>query len=192
MGSRCPTIPCSTRWIVVIREGIAAQYADDRDIFVGANLLWYPVEGKPRIRGARMSWSPSAGPRESAGRTSSGSRAGSPPTSSSRSSRRATAPPEMKRKFEFYDRHGVEEYYLYDPFSGNLEGWLRRDGKLKKIGRMRGFVSPRLGIRFEPGKGQDNLTIFGRDGAPFPTPLELVRQRAEARQRRGRTPTRRR
>ena len=32
----------------------------------------------------------------------------------------------MKRKFEFYQRHGVEEYYLYDPFSGKLEGWLRR------------------------------------------------------------------
>ena len=90
----------------------------------------------------------------------------------------------MKRKFEFYERYGVEEYYLYDPFSGKLEGWLRRGDKLKKIARMRGFVSPRLGIRFEPGKGQDNLTIIGRDGRPFPTPLELS-QRAEAeRQRR--------
>src|SRR4051812_33202736 len=40
------------KWIVVIREGLAAQYGDDPDIFVGANLLWYPVERKLTIRGA--------------------------------------------------------------------------------------------------------------------------------------------
>src|SRR4051812_3562021 len=40
------------KWIVVIREGLASQFAEERDIFVGANLLWYPVEGKPTIRGA--------------------------------------------------------------------------------------------------------------------------------------------
>ena len=80
------------KWIVVIREGLAAQYADDRDVFVGANLLWYPVEGKPRIRGAPDVMVAFGRPEGSAGRTSSGSRAGSRPTSSSRSSRRATGP----------------------------------------------------------------------------------------------------
>ncbi len=92
----------------------------------------------------------------------------------------------MKRKFQFYEQYGVEEYYIYDPFSGSLEGWRRRGGELKKIARMRGFVSPRLGIRFEPGKGQDNLTIFGRHGEPFLTPQEISRRRAEA-ERRART-----
>src|SRR5437764_764488 len=57
------------------------------------------------------------------------------------------------------------------------------DGKPMRIARMKGFVSPRLGIRFEPGKGPDNLTILGRDGRPFPTPLELS-QRAEAERQR--------
>ena len=76
---------------------------------------------------------------------------------------------------------------------------------------MNGHVSPRLGIRFEPGEGPDSLRIIGPDGKPFLTYLEFVeqaeaerqraeaerqraeaeRQRAEAeRQRRGRTPTR--
>jgi hypothetical protein len=54
---------------------------------------------------------------------------------------------------------------------------------LKKIARMRGYVSPRLGIRFELGKGQDNLTIIGRHGEPFTTPLEISRRRAEAERR---------
>ena len=43
---------------------------------------------------------------------------------------------------------------------------------------MRGFVSPRLEIRFEPLEGQDNLTILGQAGQPFITPQEMSRRRA--------------
>ena len=171
------------RWIVVIREGIAAQYADDRDTFVGANLLWYPVEGKPRIRGAPDVMVAFGRPQGERGSYRQWAEAGIAPHVVFEVLSPGNRPAEMKRKFEFYDRHGVEEYYLYDPLGGKLEGWLRRGDKLKKVARMRGFVSPRLGIRFEPGKGQDNLTILGRDGEPFPTPLELS-QRAEAERQR--------
>ena len=41
---------------------------------------------------------------------------------------------------------------------------------------MRGFVSPRLGIRFEPGKGSDNLTIVGPDGQRFKTFSEILEE----------------
>ena len=34
----------------------------------------------------------------------------------------------MTRKFRFYERHGVEEYYLYDPDTGELSGWQRQGG----------------------------------------------------------------
>ena len=37
---------------------------------------------------------------------------------------------ETNAKFAFYEGYGVEEYYTYDPFSGALRGWLRRDGRL--------------------------------------------------------------
>lgn len=91
---------------------------------------------------------------------------------------------EMDREFEFYERFGVEEYYIYDPDTGLLEGWRRRGGALKKIGRMAGFVSPRLDIRFEPGKGPDNLKIFRPEGEPFKTFQEVDAERNElARQR---------
>ena len=39
---------------------------------------------------------------------------------------------EMVRKHGFYQEHGVEEYYLYDPDRGSLRGWLRRGGGWKK------------------------------------------------------------
>jgi len=48
---------------------------------------------------------------------------------------------------------------------------------LRKIPRMAGFTSPRLGVRFEPVKGPNNLKIIGRNGEPFITPLEMSRQR---------------
>ena len=66
-------------------------------------------------------------------------------------------PGEMDEKFKFYERYGVEEYYVYDPDDGSLRGWLRVGAHLVEIPRMAGFVSPRLGIVFEPGEGPDNL-----------------------------------
>ena len=48
---------------------------------------------------------------------------------------------------------------------------------------MSGYTSPRLGIRFEPGEGPDNLTIIGPDGRPFLTYVELFEDREVQRQR---------
>ena len=48
---------------------------------------------------------------------------------------------------------------------------------------MSGYTSPRLGIRFEPGEGPDNLTIVGPDGRPFLTYVELFEDREVQRQR---------
>jgi len=59
----------------------------------------------------------------------------------------------------------VEEYYVYDPDRIRLEGWSRsEDGLLDRIESMSGWVSPRLGIRFELGEG---LQLYRPDGTPF-------------------------
>ena len=72
---------------------------------------------------------------------------------------------EMARKFEFYERFGVEEYYVYDPDRSTLKGWRRIDARLTEIPVMHGWVSPRLGIRFEFSEG--TLKLFGPDNKPF-------------------------
>jgi len=92
-------------------------------------------------------------------------------------------PGEMHRKFLFYQQYGVEEYYIYDPDDGSLKGWRRVGNRLKKIRKMAGFVSPRLGIKFDPGEGPDDLKIFGPDGKKFLTYAELFQQ-SKADQRR--------
>ena len=166
------------RWITTIKWGIDAMLRHDPDVFVAGDLLWYPVEGKPKIRIGPDVLVAFGRPKGERGSYKQWEEGGIAPQVVFEILSPGNRPPEMERKFEFYERYGVEEYYLYDPFGGKLEGWVRRGDKLKKVARIKGFVSPRLGIRFEPGKGQDNLTILGRDGRPFPTPLELS-QRAE-------------
>jgi hypothetical protein len=87
----------------------------------------------------------------------------------------------MADKLAFYERYGVEEYYLYDPDTGRLQGWQRQAGRLVEIAWMRGWVSPRLGVRFDL-EGVD-LCLTGPHGRRFASYLEEA-QRAEQEARR--------
>ncbi len=40
------------RWIVTIKENLELIYANDPNVFVAGDLLWYPVEGNNTIRQA--------------------------------------------------------------------------------------------------------------------------------------------
>src|SRR5262249_13897239 len=87
----------------------------------------------------------------------------------------------MTRKFRFYERHGVAEYYLYDPDTGELSGWQRQGATLEEIEPMEGWISPRLGIRFELVRGE--LQLYRSDGERFATYVDLMEQREQERQR---------
>jgi hypothetical protein len=83
---------------------------------------------------------------------------------------------ERMDKLDFYDRHGVEECYFYDPQKNRLMIFLRGREALRRIYKPHGFVSPRLGIRFDTSGPE--LAIFSPDGRRFLTPIEAARQRA--------------
>ena len=83
---------------------------------------------------------------------------------------------EMNKKFEFYQEHGVEEYYLYDPDKNELMGWLQQGERLVAIPQMEGWVSPRLQSRFETRS--DLLELYGPDGKRFETYVQIS-ERAE-------------
>jgi hypothetical protein len=96
----------------------------------------------------------------------------------------------MAHKQAFYDRYGVEEYYLYDPDFNDLSGWLRQGDRLVPIEQLDGWVSPRLGITFVPDERE--LRLFYPDGQRFLSFIELraqadrsevARQEAEAARR---------
>jgi len=98
---------------------------------------------------------------------------------------------ETIRKFRFYERYGVEEYYVYNPDNGDLARLRRGESGLEEIAEMNGYISPRLGVRFEPGEGPNDLKIIAPDGRPLLTYVELFedreaeRQRAETERQRG-------
>ena len=171
------------RWIVVIQQNLDWLFADDPNVFVAGDLLWYPVEGRNTIVTAPDVMVIFGRPKGDRGSYQQWKEAGIPPQVVFEVLSPSNTQREMDKKLLFYDRHGVEEYYIYDPDCDDLEGWLRRDGGLDAIETMDGWVSPRLQIRFDCSG--EELQIYRPDGQPFVSfaaiqqQLEQERQRAE-------------
>jgi Uma2 family endonuclease len=165
------------KWIVTIEGGLEGVFNDDANVFVAGDLLWYPVEGKPTIRAAPDAMVVFGRPKGDRGSYKQWEEEGIPPQVVFEVLSPGNRAGELERKFQFYERYGVEEYYIYDPDRGDLVSWRRVNDILEEIPDMAGFQSPRLKIRFEPGEGPDNLKIIGPDGEPFRTYAELVKQR---------------
>lgn len=164
------------RLIVMIQQGLDAQFAAQPDVFVAGDLLWYPVEGHPEIRVAPDVLVAFGRPKGDRGSYLQWQENGITPQVVFEILSPGNTVAEMARKFEFYHRYGVEEYYLYDPDHNELSGWQRIDGWLWMIDPIEGWVSPRLGVRFSRSEG--DLALFHPAGQRFATYVEL-QQRAE-------------
>ncbi|WP_165224626.1 Uma2 family endonuclease [Aquisphaera insulae] len=173
------------RWIVTIKEGLESLFRDRADVFVAGDLLWYAVEGQPKIRTAPDAMVVIGRPKGERGSYMQWLEDGVAPQVVFEVHSPGNRMSDAVRRFRFYEHYGVEEYYHYDPDRGELTGWLRGDSGLEEIESIAGFTSPRLGVRFEPGDGPDSLKIYRPDGRPFLTYLELEslwlaeRQRAD-------------
>ncbi len=163
-------------WIVVIKGGLDTMLRHDPDVFVAGDLLWYPVEGQPGIRMAPDALVAFGRPKGYRGSYRQWEEDGIAPQVVFEVLSPGNRAGELARKFDFYERYGVEEYYQYDPDRGDLKGWIRSGDRLEPVANMAGFVSPRLGITFQPGDGPDRLVILQPDGRPFLTQVELVEQ----------------
>jgi Uma2 family endonuclease len=169
------------RWIMIIQGNLAALFADQEDVFVAGDLLWYPVEGKPTIRRAPDAMVAFGRPKGDRGSYLQWLEAGVAPQVVFEVLSPGNTLTEMGRKLQFYDRYGVEEYYLYDPDRNDLSGWRREEGLLAVIDEMNGWVSSRLGVRFDLNGSE--LMIFYPDGRPFLSFEELARARSQAEDR---------
>jgi len=87
----------------------------------------------------------------------------------------------MAKKLEFYQCYGVEEYYLYDPDKIDFVGWIRTENQLTSIETINGWVSPRLGVRFE--MPESGLELYSPDGRKFCTYVELYTEVQLAKER---------
>jgi len=169
------------RWIVTLQGALDALFADRPDVFVAGDLLWYAVEGDPTARTAPDAMVAFGRPKGYRGSYKQWVEGGIAPQVVFEVLSPGNRRGELARKLAFYDRHGVEEYYQYDPDRVRLKGWLRTGGRLEPIAATDGWVSPRLGVRFDMTGAE--LVIYGPDGRPFATYQELAEQRDAERQR---------
>ncbi len=157
--------------IVYLYDNLCALFADSEDVFVAADLLWYPVEGRPDIRTAPDVMVVIGRPKGHRGSYKQWEEDNIPPQVVFEVLSPGNRPSELIEKFAFYERYGVEEYYIYDPDRGILEGWLRADGRFSPVREMEGWVSPRLGVRFTLEDG--DLVLYRPDGERFVPYVEL-------------------
>jgi len=166
------------RWIVTLQGGLDALFAAEPSVFVAGDLLWYPVEGKPKVCQAPDVMVVFGRPKGDRGSYKQWEEENVAPQVVFEILSPGNGPTEMARKSLFYDRYGVEEYYIYDPDDGELSGWLREQGGMRALEAMHGWVSPRLKVRFELANGE--LRVFGPDNRPFASYVEIMAQREQA------------
>ena len=167
------------RYIVTIKEGLETLLPNP-DIFVAGDLLWYPQEGNNTLRQAPDAMVVFGRPKGDRGSYMQWKEDNVAPQVVFEILSPGNTKAEMAKKFQFYQKYGVEEYYVYDPDRGRLQGWLRQGQLLTEIAKMTGWVSPRLGVRFEL-KGLE-LQIYDPQGELFLTHQELTAQRNQAKQ----------
>jgi Uma2 family endonuclease len=169
------------RWIVLLKENLECLFAEDPQVFVAGDLLWYPVEGHPDIRVAPDAMVVVGRPKGDRGSYRQWEEGGVGPQVVFEVLSPGNTLKEMAKKQQFYARYGVEEYYLYDPDRKDLTGFQRVNDQLEVIEEMAGWTSPRLGIVF--ALTDVDLEIYYPDGRRFLTTVELAQQAEQEKQR---------
>jgi Uma2 family endonuclease len=165
------------RWIVTLKGGLDVTVDD----FVAGDLLWYPVRGRVGERVAPDVMVALGRPKGERGSYKQWEEDDIPPAVVIEVLSPGNTPAEMERKLGFYERHGVQEYLVYDPDHGQLEVWIRQDDRLVCLPTVGGWTSPLLGVTWSL-HGKD---LVGRrpDGTVFES-YEDLHFRAAAEQRR--------
>ncbi|MDP8963285.1 MAG: Uma2 family endonuclease [Cyanobacteriota bacterium] len=166
--------------IVLIKKNLDLLFANDPNVFIAGDLLWYPLEGDNKTRIAPDVMVVFGRPKGDRGSYQQWREDNISPQVVFEILSPGNTVKEMVKKYKFYERYGVEEYYLYDPDRGELTGWLRSGNELQEIDDMASWVSPRLGIRFELSECE--LLIYRPDGQRFATYVELAQQKEQAQQ----------
>jgi Uma2 family endonuclease len=166
--------------IVALQGGLDELRAED---FVGADNFWYPVEGRPDVRTAPDVYVAIGRPKRHRRSYQQWNEDGVAPQVVFEVLSPRNRFEEMRQKFEFYQRYGVQEYYIYNPDSNEWEGYSRDGDRLRPISDMGPWVSPRLGLRFDVRASE--MRVLRPDGEPFKTyrELALLRREEEARRK---------
>ena len=176
--------PYQTEVITTVMFGFQRLYGGRPDVWVGADNFWYPVRGEPKIVAAPdtmvvvgLAQQPdirtmgSYRPWVHGGRVLLAVEVLSPSNTWA----------EMLRTRQFYELHGVDEYWVFDPDTASLEVWVREDGRLREQPvPPEGLVSPATGVRVGVADGSLAVCAPGSDRHWLPPYEEVLRVEQEA------------
>ncbi|MEH2095785.1 Uma2 family endonuclease [Nostoc sp.] len=168
-------------WIVKIKENLEILFPSPADVFIAGDLFWYPVQGNPNIKQAPDTMVVFGRPKGKRSSYLQWNEDNIPPQVVFEILSPGNTLKEMAKKLQFYQRYGVEEYYIYDPDKNDLNGLLHSEDSFEVIEEMNGWVSPRLGIHFT--LTPDTLEIVSSTGQKFLSPGEIDQLREQERQR---------
>ena len=180
------------KWITFVKNGLDDWYGDRQDVFVAADLLWYPVERRPDISKApdvMVVLNHRAGDRSSYLQWNEDNR---PPNVVFEFISKSNSGDEMLEKHDFYSGFRCDEYFIYDYRKGKFWAFLRDGdrGLLQSPAAQDGsWESPLLGMRFGLND-EGGLWVRRPDGKLMETQRQIV-ARAEAASQRAEAETQR-
>jgi Uma2 family endonuclease len=165
-------------WTALLHHGFSAMYADDPQVWVASDVLWYPIKGDNQARCAPDLLVAFGRPRRHRRSYEQWEEDNIAPqivlevTSSKERTR------DLDLKFEFYRQHGVEEYYVYNVDTFDFSVWIKQEGALRPadFDHKDVFVSPRTGVQFFCVSGKP-LVVFYPTGEPFQELTDEKRER---------------
>jgi len=163
------------------------------DTFIGIDSFWYPIHGNFKCFVAPDVYVVFGVPYEPLDSYAQAEHGNIPPQIVFEVLSESNDAQEMSKKLDFYQQHGVQEYYIYDPIDQTMQGYVRNEtGELLvEIApqTLQHWQSPLLQMIFRQENGQWNF--YFPDGRPFRQPPEIadgeamaLRQAAVERQQR--------
>jgi len=168
-------------WIVMIQGNLDDMFADDPDVFVAGDNLIYPKQGDPKVAKAPDVYVAFGRPKGYRGSYKVWEEDDIFPQVIFEVLSPSNTASDMKVRRDFYRNYGAEEYYVLDPYANFVEGWVRQGRRFDEILAMNGFVSPRLGIRFELTPGE--AVLFRPNGNRFHGFVEISQRERRERHR---------
>ena len=157
-------------WIVLIKQGLESVFLNRDDVFIAADLFWYPVEGENTIRLAPDVMVALGRPKGKRGSYQQWKEGNTAPQVVFEILSPSNRPLEMSRKLQFYEQYGVLEYYIYDPENFSFSACVRKDTQSVLVDMCEAewgnCTSPLLGISFY-WDGETELEIKDPQGKSF-------------------------
>lgn len=165
-------------WIMTMYGNLDLLFHNRPDVFVAGDNFWYPVKaikGEPTIRLAPDVYVVFGRPKGHRGSYLQWEEGGTPLSVVFEVLSPGNTVAEMDGKFEFYERYGVQEYYIIDPVGQRttLEIFEREGTEFapRNIKTGATWVSPLMGVRFVVTP--TDVELHYPDGKPFLAFAEL-------------------